>query len=130
MYLNNINLNETDKKLCSLYNINSKILEEQIKTACAKSYKKELNNLINLINDPNYFRDHDIQEYIGVGYLISIETISNYSIDELINKYFKNINTTSRNYEINIEYIQQYKKEYIKYIEKLTKQLEDLEREN
>lgn len=130
MYLNNINLNETDKKLCSLYNINSKILEEQIKTACAKSYKKELNNLINLINDPNYFRDHDIQEYIGVCYLISIETISNYSIDKLINKYFKNINTTSRNYEINIEYIQQYKKEYIKYIEKLTKQLEDLEREN
>lgn len=127
MYLNNINLNETDKKLCSLYNINSKILEEQIKTACAKSYKKELNNLINLINDPNYFRDHDIMEYVGVAYYVSVETISNYSIDKLINRYFKNINTTCKNYEINMEYIQQYKKEYITYIDKLNKQLNNLD---
>ena len=126
MYLNNANLNETDKELCRLYTANSEILEQQIKTACAKSYKKELDNLINLINDSNYLKKHDLGEYMGAGYYISVDDLINYSIEELINRYFKNINTACRNYEINIEYIQQYKQEYINYIKKLDQQLKNI----
>lgn len=123
-------ITETNKQLCEIYTANSEILEQRTKKMYAKLYKKELKNLINLINDSNYLKNNELMEYTRVGGYIPLEEISNYSIEKLINRYFKNITTARENYEINIEYIQQYKKEYIKYIEKLTKQLDNLEKEN